>query len=101
MRIFFGICRLTQHRRDGFLDEIWAAISKLRLRLSHIDDSKLTEEQRLQSKNAIATADQFAFDFDALRQHFLKGILTRQSCVEAVIALCEKYGRTVGLEVED
>ena len=88
-------------RRDGFLDEISGGISKLRLRLTHVDHSKLTEEQRQENKNAIARADQLAFDVDTVRQQFLKGLLTREGCIDCVRELCEDYARSIGMDVED
>ena len=64
----FGIFQHSD-RRDGFLDEISGGISKLRLRLTHVDHSTLAEEQRQENKNAIARADQLAFEIDAVRIH--------------------------------
>jgi hypothetical protein len=87
-------------QRDGFLDEISGGISKLRLQLTHVDHSKLTEEQRQENKNAIARADQLTSDFDTLRQQFLKGLLTREGCMDCVRELCDDYARSIGMDVD-
>ena len=71
----FGIFQHTL-TKDGFLDEISGGISKMRLRLTHVDHSRLTEEWRQENKNAIVRADQVAFDVDTVREQFLKGLLT-------------------------
>ena len=83
-------CEIFQHTPTKEMD------SKLRFQLTHVDHSKLTEEQRQENKNAIARADQLASDFDTLRQQFLKGLLTREGCMDCVRELCEDYARSIG-----
>ena len=82
------------------MDEISGGISKLRLQLTHVDHSKLTEEQRHENKNAVALADQLALDIDTLRQQFLKGLLTKERCMDCVRELCEDYARGIGIDVD-
>jgi hypothetical protein len=83
-------------QKDGFLNEISGGISKLRLMLSHLDHSKLTEEQHRENKDAIARADQLASDIDTSRQQFLKGLVTREHCMDCVRELCEDWMRDAG-----